>query len=532
MDLFNYIITYLRDNGWEYLKGIFFYDENAPMIFTRFYFWAFFIILLAGYSIIYKKKTIRNIYLLAFSLFFYYKSGGYFFSILIFSTIVDYTFGLLIAKANKNFARKLFLFGSVFVNLLLLTYFKYTYFFTDITNQLIVWAYDTFGIIGTPHQFEVVNLLAKWSNDLTGSHFDATTIILPVGISFYIFQTISYTVDVYRRKLEPVRNIFDFGFYVTYFPQLVAGPIVRAADFIPQLYKQYKVTVQEYGHAIFLILNGLLKKMIISDYISTNFVDRVFTDPLTYTGFENLMATYGYSIQIYCDFSGYTDIAIGVSLLLGFRLNLNFNSPYKAENITDFWRRWHISLSTWLRDYLYIPLGGNRKGKVRTYANLMITMLLGGLWHGAAIRFIIWGGIHGLGLALHKLWLVVFPTKREKKSLFMHFLSVLFTFHLVTFAWLFFRAKDMNTVGDMLNQMFTSFSPGLIPEIISSYKMIFLVLLVGFIIHWLPSKFKEMYRGWFISSPLIVKALIVVLSVFLIYQFKSSDIQPFIYFQF
>ncbi|MFH2141471.1 MAG: MBOAT family O-acyltransferase [Bacteroidota bacterium] len=517
---------------WDFLKDIFLYDENAPVLFTRFYFWAFFALLLVGYSIIYKKNTIRNSYLFILSLFFYYKSGGYFFTILIFSTIVDYSIGLLIFNANKKYAKKIFVVCSILVNLLLLAYFKYTYFFNDIGNQVLLWAYDFFGISGAAPQFEVVNLLALWSNELTGSNFDATTIILPVGISFYTFQTISYSVDVYRKKLEPVRNILDFGFYVTFFPQLVAGPIVRAAEFIPQLYRKYSVTIQEYGHAVFLILNGLMKKMIISDYLSTNFVDRVFENPLSYTGFENLMATYGYSIQIYCDFSGYTDIAIGVALLLGFRLPLNFNSPYKAENITDFWRRWHISLSSWLRDYLYIPLGGSRKGKIRTYINLLVTMLLGGLWHGAAFRFVIWGGIHGAGLAIHKLWQVVFPPKSDRKSLFMHFVSVFFTFHVVTFAWLFFRAGDMETVGKMLNQMFLSFSPELIPEIISSYKMIFIVLFTGFFIHWLPSSLKERYRGAFINSSIIVKAIIAVLVVILIYQFKSSEIQPFIYFQF
>ncbi|MFH2094634.1 MAG: MBOAT family O-acyltransferase [Bacteroidota bacterium] len=501
------------------------------MLFTRFYFWAFFALLLTIYSFIYKQKVVRNAYLFLLSLFFYYKSGGYFFSLLVFSTLVDYSIGLLISNSQKQYARKLFVACSVIVNLGLLAYFKYTYFFTDIFNQFICWFYDAFGIAGSPPHFKVVNLLASWTNEITGSNFDITTILLPVGISFYTFQTISYSVDVYRGRVAPVKNILDFGFYVSFFPQLVAGPIVRAAEFIPQLYKEYKLSMQEFGHAIFLILNGLLKKMIISDYISIKFVDRVFSDPLSYSGFENLMATYGYSIQIYCDFSGYTDIAIGVALLLGFRLPLNFNSPYKAENITDFWRRWHISLSTWLRDYLYISLGGNRKGQIRTYINLLITMLLGGLWHGAAFRFIIWGGIHGVGLALHKVWMLIMPPK-EKKSLLLHFLSVLFTFHLVTFAWLFFRAPDMKSVGVMLDQMIHHFNWSLIPDMLVSYKMIFAVIVAGFVIHWLPSHFKERYRGWFIKSPVTVKILIVILSVFLIWQFKSADVQPFIYFQF
>jgi len=460
------------------------------------------------------------------SLFFYYKSGGYFFSLLIFSTIADFTLGQLIYGAKTDLKKKIFVAISVIINLSLLGYFKYTYFFTDIINS-------TFNT-----NLEAVNFLASWTNNLTGSSFNISKIILPVGISFYTFQTISYSVDVYRGKLKPVKNIIDFGFYVSFFPQLVAGPIVRAAEFIPQLYQKFKLTKQEFGHAIFLILNGLVKKMLISDYISINFVDRIFDSPVSFTGFENLMAVYGYSIQIYCDFSGYTDIAIGVALLLGFKLPVNFNSPYKAINITDFWRRWHISLSSWLRDYLYIPLGGNRKGKTRMYINLMITMLLGGLWHGANMRFIIWGGLHGLGLVIHKLWVKMnlslskYYTSRSSKNIFFRFVSVFTTFHLVTFAWIFFRAENMDKALGMISQITHNFQFELIPVMVSSYYKIFLITLLGFVIHWLPSRFKESYRGWFIKSHVALKVLFVIIVVFILYQVKSAEIQPFIYFQF
>jgi alginate O-acetyltransferase complex protein AlgI len=503
----------------QWIDNIFLYHEESPMLFSRFYFWGFFAVLLIGYCFLYKKNILRNLYLFAFSLFFYYKSGGYFFSLLILSIVVDYLMGILIAHAKSKGIKGLFMFISVLVNIGVLAYFKYTYLIVDTINAI----FQT--------KFEVVNVLSLWSNTLIGTHFDISDIILPVGISFYTFQSLSYTIDVYRGKLPAVKNILNYGFFVTFFPQLVAGPIVRAADFIPQLYEKYKLTIQEFGFAIFLILNGLMKKMIISDYISINFVDRVFDAPLSYTGFENLMAVYGYAIQIYCDFSGYTDIAIGTALLLGFRLNLNFNSPYKADNITDFWRRWHISLSTWLRDYLYISLGGNRKGKFRTYLNLLLTMLLGGLWHGASIRFIIWGGIHGVALALHKVWMLIFPPK--KKPLWIsHFLGVLITFHLVNIAWIFFRARTMADVGNMFHQIFFNFSPGLIPEMIVSYKMVFGLIIAAFAIHWLPVKVKEWYRNLFVKIPFVLKILIAVLVVFLIYQFKSAEVQPFIYFQF
>jgi D-alanyl-lipoteichoic acid acyltransferase DltB (MBOAT superfamily) len=373
---------------------------------------------------------------------------------------------------------------------------------------------------------------------MAGTSFNVSTIILPVGISFFTFQTISYTFDIYRNKVKPVNNIIDFGFYVSFFPQLVAGPIVRAAEFVPQLYQKFKLSAREFSHALFLILNGLLKKMLISDYISINFVDRVFESPLSYSGFENAMAVYGYSLQIYCDFSGYTDIAIGVALLLGFRLPINFNSPYKAVNITEFWHRWHISLSSWLRDYLYIPLGGNRKGELRKNINLLITMLLGGLWHGAHLRFIIWGGIHGITLVIHKQWTRLMkyfnPNYKQlhTRSRTGNFLSVFFTFHVVTFAWIFFRAQNMHKAKQMISQIFTKFNFDLIPKIIASYQEIFGIILIGFILHWLPDNFKEKYRGWFIKTPLAVKIIIVILVVFIIYQVKEAAIQPFIYFKF
>lgn len=507
----------------DLISGIFSYSEDSPMLFTRFYFWGFLFLLMLLYSTVYRKNSLRNAYLFFMSLFFYYKSGGYFFSLLVFSTIVDYLLGHLIYGAKTKYLKKFFLSISVVINLGLLAYFKYAYFLVDMLNH------------AAESDLQVVNFLSLWYNSLFGGSMDVSVIILPVGISFFTFQTISYTVDVYRRKLKPVRNIIDFGFYVSFFPQLVAGPIVRAAEFIPQLYTSFRLTIQEMGHAVFLIISGLVKKMMISDYISVNFVDRVFDNPLSYTGFENMMAIYGYSVQIYCDFSGYTDIAIGVALLLGFRLPVNFNSPYKALNISDFWRRWHISLSSWLRDYLYIPLGGNRKGLLRTYANLFITMLLGGLWHGADLRFLLWGGMHGLALAIHKLWDTLFPSRSRIKTHFdgvRRFISLFLTFQFVSFTWLFFRAESMQVMTDMVSRIFYSFEAVRIPEIILAYRTVFSIIIITLIIHWLPSGFKESCRGFFIRTNPVIKVIIVVLVVFLIFQVKSAKIQPFIYFQF
>jgi D-alanyl-lipoteichoic acid acyltransferase DltB (MBOAT superfamily) len=262
-------------------------------------------------------------------------------------------------------------------------------------------------------------------------------------------------------------------------------------------------------------------------------VDRVFDNPLLYSGFENLMAVYGYTIQIYCDFSGYTDIAIGLALLMGFHLPLNFNSPYKALNITDFWRRWHISLSAWLRDYLYISLGGNRHGKVRTYLNLFITMLLGGLWHGAHLRFIIWGALHGVALALHKIWMELFKTKdKPSKSIIIYFITRLITFHFVAFCWIYFRAPSMEIVNQLLSQIWYKFNPALIVEISIGYAKIFSVIGLGYLLHFIPTAWKEKCSTLFGGFPIFIQAPIIVLIVLLLYQVSSSGIQPFIYFQF
>ncbi len=314
------------------LTSLFTYAADAPLLFNSGSFLLLFAAFYALLMTLQGRRRLRTLYTVAFSLFFYYKSSGFYFWILIASTLIDFVLGRAMARTADGPRRKLLLMLSLLANLGILGYFKYTNFL-----------FDTFSA-------------------LSGGSVRTFDIFLPVGISFYTFQTLSYAIDVYRRKLEPERNLLDFAFYVTFFPQLVAGPIVRAADFLPQIRKRMHLSHDDLGRALLLISGGLIKKAVISDYISVNFVDRVFDQPLLYTGFENLLAVYGYAVQIYCDFSGYSDMAIGLALLMGFRIPVNFNLPYKATSITDFWRRWHISLSSWLRDYLYISLGGNRKG--------------------------------------------------------------------------------------------------------------------------------------------------------------------------
>ncbi|MCK5170638.1 MAG: MBOAT family protein [Bacteroidales bacterium] len=366
----------------DILKDILLYSEAKPLLFTRLYFWGFYALLLVIYSVIYKKNPLRNAYLFFISLFFYYKSGGYFFTLLIFSTIADFTLGQLIYSAKTSLKKKLFVATSIIINLSLLGYFKYTYFFTDIINT-------------TFHSdFEVINYLASWTNSLTGSSFDISIIILPVGISFYTFQTISYTVDVYRKKLKPVKNIIDFGFYVSFFPQLVAGPIERSTRLLPQLVQKYNFDYDRVTDGLKLMLWGFFKKIVIADRVAV-IVNQVYNNPSDAAGLPLLIGTYLFAFQIYCDFSGYSDIAIGAAQVFGINLMQNFRRPYFAKSIREFWQRWHISLSTWFRDYLYQSLGGSRTTRWRWYYNIMIVFLISGLWHGGNWTFVIWGGLHG-----------------------------------------------------------------------------------------------------------------------------------------
>lgn len=503
----------------EYIQQFFVYDESTPMLFTQLSFWIFFLLVLSGYSFFYKKNTLRSAWLFLTSLFFYYLSSGFFFFLLIFSTCVDFFIGKKIAAAERSPIKKSWLLLSITVNLVLLAYFKYTFFFVDVLNEL--------------HFLDIprYNYLAAGMNQLLQTDLTVKTIFLPVGISFFTFQTISYAVDVYRGDVKPVHNLIDFGFYVSFFPQLVAGPIVRAAQFIPQLYRPYSVSRAQFGHALFLILSGLIKKVLISDYISINFVDRVFHAPDLYSGFENLLAVYGYSVQIYCDFSGYTDMAIGVALLLGFRLPPNFFAPYKADSLSDFWRRWHISLSSWLRDYLYIPLGGSRKGRIRTSMNLLITMVLGGLWHGASLRFMIWGALHGVGLLLHKYYARLVPWSGSDNR-WLRFVHIVFTFHFVSFAWIFFRASDFSQAWLMINTLVTDIAWTQIPAVLVGYRYPFLLIFWALVLHYLPAQFKEECRGLFIRTPIWVKALLFVVVAVMLYQIRSAEVQPFIYFRF
>lgn len=477
----------------------FLYNEKAPLIFNSGFFLFLFTAFITFYYLLHRTHRAKLTFVMMFSLYFYYKSSGIYFLILVASTVIDYTLAHFIYKSENQKIRKALLVFSLFINLGLLGYFKYT------------------------------NFLYEIFCNLSNHPFDPLHIFLPVGVSFFTFQSLSYTLDIYRGHMKPVKNILDYAFFVSFFPQLVAGPIVRAYDFAPQIYKATVVTAEMLGRGVFFICIGLFKKAVVSDYISLNFVDRIFDTPQQYSGLLNLAGVYGYALQIYCDFSGYSDMATGIALLMGFEFCKNFDSPYQSSSITEFWRRWHISLSSWLRDYLYISLGGNRKGKLRTYLNQFITMLLGGLWHGANIRFILWGAMHGVALGIDKFI-------KSKFKIPDHFLiralGIFITFNFVCFCWIFFRSENMHIASTVIYQISHDFRLDQFPQFFAGYRNVLILMGIGYILHFIPGRFEASLRELFVRTPLPVKAIAVVLMAVLVIQVKSSEILPFIYFKF
>jgi len=392
------------------------------MLFIEPRFIYFFVIVFAGHWLL-RGSTLRKLWLLAASYVFYAAWDWRFLSLIIASTLIDYTAGMLMSRDLSSRRRKACLVMSLVGNLGILGFFKYYNFFIES-------AVGFTELIGLPLPARTLNL------------------ILPVGISFYTFQTLSYTIDVYRSRLEPTRRLLDLALFVGFFPQLVAGPIVRATDFLPQLRTPRVFSSVRIRACLTLFLIGFIKKSCISDNLAP-VVDAYFADPAQYSAASAWIAVVFYAVQIYCDFSGYSDMAIACANLLGYRLCINFNFPYFAVNVTEFWRRWHISLSSWLRDYLYIPLGGSRGSKWFTHRNLMLTMLLGGLWHGASWNFVIWGGLHGLALIAHKEWCRL-KASRPKLSGIPPIVGAMFTFYWVCVAWIFFRSAGFGTAVTVL----------------------------------------------------------------------------------
>lgn len=487
---------------WDKVAAFWQYNPKEPMLFNSGQFFVFFTLFITLYGVVYKWRVARISYILAFSLFFYFKSSGWYLGILIASIVLDWFVALGIEKWRKTGWDKALLVISVAANLFLLGYFKYSNFLLG----------NLFWLHGTP--------------------FNAWDIFLPIGISFYTFQTISYVVDTYRGTIVPTRSLLDYAFYMSFFPHLVAGPIVRARDFLPQVKVISFPSNKEISLGAYLVIKGLVKKAIIADHLS-QYADLVFQHPAGYSGFENLVAMYAYTLQIYCDFSGYTDMALGLAAIMGYSLAENFNAPYTAHNITEFWHRWHISLSTWLRDYVYIPLGGNRKGEFRQSLNLLTTMLLGGLWHGASWKFLVWGGMHGLALTLHKYWLKATKGIKFFDSWLWKALGVVLTLNFVAALWVYFRASDFDLANDMLLQIwYDTDVVKFLPAFVETNPLVLVMLAVGMGLHFVPATAKEFIKNTFVKAPWLLKAVLFVAIVQLILQVQDQVPQPFIYFQF
>ena len=475
------------------------YEADHPMLFSSGLFWVLFLIFLPVYALLRSRRLQMVVYVVAFSLYFYYKSSAWFFMLLIITSVLDWCLSRIMSDTRKLWKRRLCLWLSIGMSLSILGFFKYANFF-----------------------------LWNW-NQMVEGNFQPLDIILPVGISFYTFQSISYIVDVYKGRVSPTETWIEYLFFLSYFPALVAGPIVRADYFLPQIQNRDHASRQEMAAGLWLIILGLVKKAVVADYIA-QYNDLIFASPTGYSGLESLMGVVGYVVQIYCDFSGYSDMAIGISAIMGFRLTQNFNFPYKSRNLTDFWRRWHISLSTWLRDYVYIPLGGNRRGTLRTYVNNFLTMLVGGLWHGAAWKFVIWGGMHGVGLIVHKAlrpWLVKIPDTWPVKAA-----SWTLTMAYVSFLFIFFRAASFEDAWLIIRNIFGNFDIAyLAPFVRVRYVwLIFVAMIIA--VHSLPTRRINAAGDWFVRAPFGARLAVFIVAVQLVVQFMSEDVMPFIYFQF
>lgn len=442
-----------------------------------------------------KHNSIRDLLLLVASYSFYMAWRWEYAFLILTSTVIDYFAAQQMEKSTQNTTRNILLTISMLCNLGFLCYFKYLNFFLDTLESV------------SPTFTQQLNSL--------GHHW-----LLPVGISFYTFQTMSYTIDVYRREIPAEKNFIRFAVFVSFFPQLVAGPIVRAKDFLPQLQQTFFVSKKAFNAGLFLIFQGLFKKIILADLLAAFAVDLVFEKPSEYSSLELFLALNGYAFQIYNDFSGYSDIAIGTAALFGFYLPENFRKPYLAESLRDFWTRWHISLSTWIRDYLYIPLGGNRKGNTRTLINLMLTMSLAGLWHGAALNFIFWGAFHGTLLIAG---VVLSKTKLTKS--YPKLLRILITYHLVLLSWLLFRISDIETLQDFISSFMNLTFNYDLPDVY------LLILSLAAVSHFLPQRLNSWLQEAFAGLPSPVIGLVMSLLTILFCACTLSS-PAFIYFQF
>lgn len=482
----------------------------------------FFALVFCAFWALRRFHRLRTVLLVGSSAWFYTRFdygpghahlGWIYLAVLFCSAVVDFVLARAIhgvdwterAASDPDWAtrrRKHLLVLSIVYNLGVLAWFKYTNFGIDSVRSVL----DSAGVHVHPRALDVV---------------------LPIGISFFTFETMSYTIDVYRRELAPAKSFLEYLLFISFFPHLVAGPIIRPKAMLPQLRGDPVFDAERGSQGLFLIACGLMKKVVIADYLALNLVDRVFGSPEWYSGTETLAGVYGYALQIYCDFSGYTDIAIGSALLLGYVLPKNFDSPYRSTSLQEFWHRWHISLSSWLRDYLYIPLGGSKGVAWKTYRNLMITMLLGGLWHGASWNFVVWGAMHGVALAATRMWQRRRGDRKRNDGVAASRFKGFLTFHYVCLAWIFFRAPDFHGAMAVLRQIVRG---GLHAGNLT--RGIVLCLAVGFVTHLLPDRAFTRMRDGFIRLPALAQGAVLFVIALVLREVASSAVVPFVYFQF
>ncbi len=473
------------------------------MLFPTVEYALFFLVVLAGAWSLYRFPVAHKSFLLLASYLFYGFWNWTYLPLLIGISLFSGLVAQRIQRSPTATARKRWLAAGVAVCLAALGYYKYTSFLT-------------------------ATLLQAWGHFAPPPHIPVYSPLLPLGISFFVFHAISLLMDCYRNKVREPVNLGDALLYVAFFPQLIAGPILRASRFLPQLALRRNPNSIRVNRAFLLIVGGLFKKVVISNMLATRLVEPVFSVPQSFGAWDTLLAVYGYAAQIYCDFSGYTDIAMGCALLLGYRLPLNFNAPYTAVNPQDFWRRWHISLSTWLRDYLYFPLGGSRKGKPRTYLNLMLTMLLGGLWHGAAWTFVVWGGLHGIYLVVHRLWSRIGwrPLVRWRSTGAWRWASRILLFHAVCVGWVFFRAPSFDLAFSLFGRLAVPGAASL------ATGPVLIVLFLGLAGQFMPPRWRNGLEIELGRWPALARGAAVAAAIATIEILGPTGVAPFIYFQF
>jgi alginate O-acetyltransferase complex protein AlgI len=441
--------------------------------------------------------------LFTMSCVFYMAARPVYVFLLLGSTLWDYTIGARIHGSNDEAVRKRWLFASIAGNLGLLGIFKYFNFASRALG-------DGLGLLGLAFEAPYLD------------------VVLPVGISFYTFQTMSYTIDIYRRKLEPAKTLREFAVFVTYFPQLVAGPIVRASELLPQLQRPPRLRTERVSEAAFLFLTGLVKKVVVADYLSVNLVDRVFDSPDLYTAPEVVIALYAFTAQIYCDFSGYTDMARGSAMLMGYDLPENFDRPYQSTNPAEFWRRWHMTLSRWLRDYLYFPLGGSKGGPLRAYWNLWLTMFLIGIWHGASWTFVLYGAIQATVMVAHRYVVRMRGRPRDAVDPFLVVaFKVFLSLQFVVFSRILFRATDLTNARDVTERLFSGTSS--LAQIAPS---VWVILVGTFVLHYTPRRWYESVRHGFKAMPATAQGLTAAAVLAGLAQVATTEVVPYIYFQF